>query len=129
MEKYQDPNFGERLKKARGKLTQGELALAAEVSQSTIAKYEKGLIPQANILKRISDALHTSMEYLLTGSPEQTEGVFEKGVAYKTASPNRDRDIEAAVELMEKMDVETKKLVLLAIRKELLLLELLNKRG
>lgn len=126
MEKFEHTSFGKRLKKARGKRTQAEVAQLAGVGQGTIAKYEKGMIPNANILKRIADCLGVSTEYLLTEKIETVGIVAEETSTYNFRHP--DSEIQAVIEMMEAMDRDTKKDVRLSVEKEKLLRELLNQR-
>ncbi|MGC9098918.1 MULTISPECIES: helix-turn-helix domain-containing protein [Dictyoglomus] len=60
--------ISERLKEVREKrgLTKKELALKIGVSPSTITRYEEeGRVPKLTILKRISEVLDVSIDYLL----------------------------------------------------------------
>jgi transcriptional regulator with XRE-family HTH domain len=125
MEKYQDSSFGDRLKKARGKRTQAELAALVGVGQGTIAKYEKGMIPQADILLRISNALGVTSAYLLECKSEQVLTTKELPETYGRAK-HPDAEIEAVIRLMEGMDSDTKKDVRLGVQKEKLLRDLLS---
>lgn len=144
MEQYLDPEFGNRLKKARGKRTQAELAKAVGVSQGTVAKYEKGMMPGTNILKRISEELGVSLIFLVEGETDkkflqQAFNVSEENIKYVPPSlegtPLKDKpakhpdpQIEAVIKMMETMDEETKKGVRLGVEKEKLLRELLQQK-
>jgi transcriptional regulator with XRE-family HTH domain len=87
--------FKDRLKEKRmeAKLTQVELAEKAGVTARTIQNYELGNRKPSNmeIIQRIADALHTTMEYLLGSSGAYVIDAHEKAGA-KAA-----RDIEELV--------------------------------
>ena len=71
------------------KVTQADLAAQSDVSQGAISRYLNGKAsPKAEELLRISRALNTSMEQLLTGSGQQQ--------SQQTATPSESRPIKAA---------------------------------
>jgi transcriptional regulator with XRE-family HTH domain len=63
----------ERLKKARADkgLSQQELEKVSKVHYTNIGRYERGEAkPSSEVLKRLSDALEVSTDYLLNGTME-----------------------------------------------------------
>lgn len=66
-------DFGERLRKLRvaENLTQGQLGEKLGVVPSTIGKYEKvpNSYPSVEVLIKLSDFFHVSLDYLLKGTP------------------------------------------------------------
>lgn len=60
---------GRRLRELRGfDMTQEEFATKLGISQSQLSKYERGLIaPAANVLARLKEQFHVSIDWLLTG--------------------------------------------------------------
>ena len=66
------------LRKAQG-LTQEELGKKLNVQKSAISKYEKGLvIPNGDVLKRLSAIFNVSTDYLLDNEVVQTEKYSEE---------------------------------------------------
>ena len=66
-------NLGERIKIVRmqKKMSQADLASAANVHQKNISKYEGGgVVPSALILKEMARALGVSADYLLGGDQD-----------------------------------------------------------
>lgn len=64
--------FGSRVKELRKQFhwTQKELANKVEISFQLLNKYESGQhIPPADTLIKLSEALKTTIDYLLTGNP------------------------------------------------------------
>ena len=59
--------IGERIRKIRGELTQGELASMLGVQAATISRYESGRIPDEEMLRKIADFGKTTIEWLLRG--------------------------------------------------------------
>lgn len=62
--------IGERIKKLRERkdLTQKELAKKVDITGATLSRYENDLrVPRAQILSRLSEALDTTSDYILTG--------------------------------------------------------------
>lgn len=66
-EKFDRPDIGKRIKFVRGDTTQSNFAKLLNTSQGTIAKYEKGMMPPADILDRISQHSGYSIRWLLSG--------------------------------------------------------------
>lgn len=69
-------NFGERLRKLRvaENLTQGQLGEKLGVVPSTIGKYEKvpNSFPSVEVLIKLSDFFHVTLDYLLKGTPSSS---------------------------------------------------------
>ena len=68
--------FGARLKGLRKQKnwSQKELAALVDIRFQQLNKYESGLnIPPAGMLIKLADALHVSLDYLLTGNVDETE--------------------------------------------------------
>jgi transcriptional regulator with XRE-family HTH domain len=77
-EKHRAGALAQRLKHARAakRMTQGQLAIAAQVERTTISNYETGRVanPSAFDLERIARALGVTVEYLITGrEPDVTQ--------------------------------------------------------
>ena len=67
--------LGEQIKIVRiqKKMSQSDLAKAAEIHQKNISKYEnEGVVPSAVILKKIADAMEVSADYLLGGEGNES---------------------------------------------------------
>jgi transcriptional regulator with XRE-family HTH domain len=67
-------NLGKRIQELRKKqdMSQTELADNVSVSKSQIIRYEtKGAQPPADILNKMADVLHTSVDYLINGATEE----------------------------------------------------------
>jgi len=66
--------FGKRivqLRKDKG-MSQSDLAKKAGVSYAQIGRYEtKGAQPPAEVLKKIADALNTTVDFLVSGSKDE----------------------------------------------------------
>ena len=73
-----NPGMGERIKKIRKPLKQNNFSNLIGVSQGNISKIEKGMVPEPNILLRISKYGKTTIEYLLTGE----EPGFQKIIGF-----------------------------------------------
>jgi transcriptional regulator with XRE-family HTH domain len=72
---------GERVEQARKelKLNQSELAVKVDMTPAAIWQIEKGVrMPNAESLKKLSEALEVSSDWLLTGSEEQMPRWFKK---------------------------------------------------
>ena len=68
--------FGARLKGLRKQenWSQKELAALVDIRFQQLNKYESGLnIPPAGMLIKLADALHVSLDYLLTGNVDEAE--------------------------------------------------------
>lgn len=68
--------FGARLKGLRKQKnwSQKELAALVDIRFQQLNKYESGLnIPPAGMLIKLADALHVSLDYLLTGNVDEAE--------------------------------------------------------
>ena len=68
MEKYEQIEMGSRIRMLRGSISQSDLAEQIGTSQGTIAKYEKGMKPDVEILLRMSNYFRVTMEYIFTGN-------------------------------------------------------------
>ena len=68
--------MGERIKNIRKPLKQSMFSVLIGVSQGNISKIEKGMVPDSNILLRISKYGKTSIEYLLTGKNLESKKVI-----------------------------------------------------
>ena len=71
-------------------MTQKELAEKAEVTEAAMSHYMKGdRMPRSSVLARIANALHTTTEYLMEGTPQNyTE---EIGYAKRLIARNVDQ--------------------------------------
>lgn len=58
---------GLRIQMIRGKMTQQELAKKLGIKQSNVSRYEKGRIPNPEVLLKIAQFANVSIEWLLTG--------------------------------------------------------------
>ena len=74
------PDVGSRIKQVRKRLSmsQKEFALAAQTTQATISRAEKGAVTDAVLLYRIASIGGVSVDWLLTGYESRRE---EKGYA------------------------------------------------
>ncbi len=73
---------GTRVKESRKakKLTQKELAAMIEKTESSVAKYERGLVEiPLNILAKIAQALDVSINHLLGWDPQDLRAAYEQG--------------------------------------------------
>lgn len=81
-------SFGKKLKKARKskRLRQADLARKIGISQTTVANYEGGVrFPNEEILKKLSDELEVSLDYLLSPvDPLTSEGDPKEDAALKS---------------------------------------------
>lgn len=67
-------DLGKRILELRKKknLSQTDLAKAADVSYAQIGRYEtKNTQPPAEVLKKIADALDTTIDYLINGDTDE----------------------------------------------------------
>ncbi len=64
--------MGLNIKELRGGKSQEEFADIIGVSQGTLSKYEKGMMPPADILYRIAKIGNSSVERLLTGNEPES---------------------------------------------------------
>lgn len=67
-------DLGKRILELRKKknLSQTDLAKAADVSYAQIGRYEtKSTQPPAEVLKKIADALDTTVDYLINGDTDE----------------------------------------------------------
>lgn len=65
-----------RLKELRGKrkISQQKLAMDLSISQASISKYEKGIAePDINMLIRMADYFHVTVDYLLGRTDETSK--------------------------------------------------------
>ena len=85
-------NFSQRLQemlKARS-MTQKELAGKAEVTEAAMSHYIKGdRTPRSSVLARIANALGTTSDYLMEGTPQNY--VDEIGYAKRLIARNVDQ--------------------------------------
>lgn len=71
--KQKDSDFGQRLKKLRKQknLSQQEIGEMTGMHFTNISRYERGLaMPNSDTLKKLSDALEVSGDYLIHGEVE-----------------------------------------------------------
>jgi transcriptional regulator with XRE-family HTH domain len=62
--------FGRRIRKLRGQLTQGELALRAGISRGFLARLERGLQdPTLTTIEKLAKALHIQAGQLFADAP------------------------------------------------------------
>jgi transcriptional regulator with XRE-family HTH domain len=68
-------SVGRRIRQLRGfESTQAEFAKKLGISQSQLSKYERGIVaPAADVLIRIKQQFRVSIDWLLTGDPENGE--------------------------------------------------------
>lgn len=88
--------IGERIKAARKrcKLTQKQLAEAADVATGTIQQYELGKrAPKAEILIKLSDILEISAQYLLYGEHYGSVSAYGNGICAYSASSKQEIDM------------------------------------
>lgn len=93
--------LGQKIKKARmqKKLSQSELAEAADVYQKNVSRYEQDTtVPSATALKKIADVLGVTTDYLLSERDEE--------IAIK------DKDLMKQFEELQNLTGETKNVVL-----------------
>jgi transcriptional regulator with XRE-family HTH domain len=64
--------FADRLRDRRNErgLSQREIAAALDINQSQYSHYEKGTMPNADLLKKMADLLECSTDYLLGASDD-----------------------------------------------------------
>ncbi|SHM88152.1 Helix-turn-helix domain-containing protein [Cyclobacterium lianum] len=95
-----------RLTRQQKKLSQGELSTISGVNLKSLSRYELGtIVPPADVLKSIADALEVSTDYLVNENRQ---------VQIK------DRELFKKFELIQEMEGETKSMIMnfldLAIR-------------
>ena len=76
-----NPGMGSRINKIRKGLKQKDFCSLIGISQGNISKIERGMVPDPNILLRISEYGNTTIEYLLTGEdsgPQEVIGFHKK---------------------------------------------------
>lgn len=66
-ENYDYPEMGARIRTIRGALSQAKLAEIIGVSQGTIGKYEKGMMPSSDSLLRIAEYGGKSANWIRNG--------------------------------------------------------------
>lgn len=64
---FANPGMGGRVRAIRGSMNQKDFCRIAGTSQGNLSKIEKGMVPDVEILLRISEYGKTTVEYLLTG--------------------------------------------------------------
>ena len=69
-EKFERPDIGERIKFVRGEITQDAFAKILGTTQGSVARWEKGLIPPAEILDRIAEYAGRNIRWFLRGEQE-----------------------------------------------------------
>ncbi len=74
-----NPQMGQRIRAFRGNLNQKQFADIVGISQGNVSKMEKGMVPDPNILLRISKLGNTSVEFLLTGKKPERLSVVSFG--------------------------------------------------
>jgi len=68
MQKYSPTQVGQRIREIRGGMTQTEFAkLIGVKKQNYISRYERGRVPNPELLLRIADYGKVSVDWLLTG--------------------------------------------------------------
>jgi transcriptional regulator with XRE-family HTH domain len=88
------------LRKQAG-LSQTELASKISISYPQMSRYEvKGVQPPADVLKRIADALNTSVDFLVSGDTEE-----------KAKATLKDSKLLGLFKSVEKMDDEDKNVI------------------
>jgi transcriptional regulator with XRE-family HTH domain len=100
--------LGQRIKEARAErgLTQGDLARKTGIHQKAIFKYENGqVLPNAENLKKLAEALEICTDYLLfehaemTGIPKVSQpGLYERYLVLESLS---DEERNAAIVLLD----------------------------
>lgn len=108
----QDTNFrktfGTRLKELRKqkRWSQKEMAAKVEIRFQQLNKYESGLnLPPAEMLIKLADALTTTIDYLLTGSPAEDSPFASSRLFKRFRAVERfdDDDQEAIIKLIDAM--------------------------
>jgi len=75
-------NFGDRIKRTRGALTQKEFAQKIGTHVHTVQTYEQGSVPKGNVLQRIHKEFGVNIHWLLTGDGEPY--IYKVGEGEKT---------------------------------------------
>ena len=91
--------IGERIRKIRGELTQGEFAGRLGVQAPTISRYESGRIPDEEMLRRISNFGKTTIEWLLRGDQPSAPQHLEHSDTYKPR-PGSPLDVALLAEIL-----------------------------
>ncbi len=85
------------LRKKKG-LSQSDLAKQVGISYAQVGRYEtKGAQPPAEVLKKIADALDTTVDYLISGDTDE-----------KAVSTLKDAELLQHFRAVEQMDEEDK---------------------
>jgi len=85
------------LRKKKG-LSQSDLAKQVGISYAQVGRYEtKGAQPPAEVLKKIADALDTTVDYLISGDTDE-----------KAVSTLKDAELLQQFRAVEQMDEEDK---------------------
>jgi len=84
MENYDNPELGAEIKRIRGELNQKEFGKSLGVSQGTVSKYEKGMMPEIPVLKMLAEIGNTTIDKLLS---LKLENDSETGVAHIQLDP------------------------------------------
>ncbi len=95
------PQLSVKLKQARNQkgLTQGQLSKKTGVDIQRLSKYERGiLVPTTEVIVKISDALGTSLDYLLKNGKNTIMGQLKdaellKHIVQVDDLPDKDRNI------------------------------------
>jgi len=93
-------NLGKRVVELRKKkgFSQSDLAKLVGISYAQVGRYEtKGAQPPAEVLKKIADALDTTVDYLINGDTDE-----------KALSTLRDAELLQQFRAVEQMDEEDK---------------------
>jgi len=93
-------NLGKRVVELRKKkgFSQSELARQVGISYAQVGRYEtKGAQPPAEVLKKIADALDTTVDYLINGDTDE-----------KAVSTLKDAELLQQFRAVEQMDEEDK---------------------
>ena len=95
---------GKRIRQIRGDLRQVEFGRIIGASKVSVSNYERGRIPQVDILAKIARIGHTTIDRLLTGEErisEEQEGVYsataERSAYYQTNNPE-------VIEIVEELE-------------------------
>jgi transcriptional regulator with XRE-family HTH domain len=92
--------IGERIRKIRGELTQGEFAGRLGVQAPTISRYESGRIPDEEMLRKIADFGKTTIEWLLRGDQPSGPQLLGHTLEICGAPPGPPLDVALLAEIL-----------------------------
>jgi transcriptional regulator with XRE-family HTH domain len=95
--------IGERIRKIRGELTQGEFAGRLGVQAPTISRYESGRIPDEEMLRKIADFGKTTIEWLLRGDQPSAPQLLGHTLEICGALPGPPLDVALLAEILEEI--------------------------